>query len=65
MLRYLKAINRSHFEDVSRMITRDTPVQVVAALIVCTLTFWAGHTAIAVLIGISMVCVEWVTFRLV
>ena len=65
MLRYLKAINRSHFEDVSRMITRDTPVQVVAALIVCTLTFWAGHTAIAVLIGIWMVCVEWVTFRLV
>lgn len=65
MFRHLMAINRSHFEDVGRTITRDTPIQIPTALIVCALTFWAGHAYIAVFVAIWVCCVECVTYRMV
>lgn len=64
MLNRIKAINRPYFAVVEQMNTRDIPIQVASALIVCAIAFWMDHTGIALFVAIWVVCAEWATKRL-
>ncbi len=61
MFAIIKTVNRPHFNDVVRLITRDRPTQIVAALSVCALAFWKGHIGVALGVAIWVLVFETIS----
>lgn len=64
MLKMIIQNNRQHFATITRLATRDYPLQIVTVLFLCAVCYFLGHTEVGLYTAIWSIIAKTCTYRL-